>query len=82
MRDARDATCKNRHMQTVPLNDHIALRIRAMRHERDLTREALSVAAGVSLRTLSRIEAGEDCKITTLESIARALDCPLESLVA
>ena len=69
-------------MQTVPLNDHIAMRIRALRAERDLTREALSVAAGVSLRTLSRIEAGEDCKVTTLHSIARALDCPIDTLVA
>jgi len=82
MRDTLWGKCKNLHMQTVPVTDHVAMRIRALRADAGITREALSVAAGVSLRTLSRIEAGEDCKVTTLHSIALALDCPLEVLVA
>jgi transcriptional regulator with XRE-family HTH domain len=67
-------------MQALPILDLIAHRIRAVRGERSMTREELSVAAGVSLRTLSRIEAGEDHKVTTLHQIARALDVPVGNL--
>lgn len=46
-----------------------------------MTRKELAGRAQVSLRTMSRIEAGEDCFVTTLYSIARALDVPIAELL-
>lgn len=48
--------------------------IRVRMAELDMTRQALAEAAGITELTLRRIMNGSDCKLTTLESIATALD--------
>lgn len=67
-------------MQPHSICELIAFRIRTIRSEKSMTREELSVAAGVSMRTLSRIEAGEDHKVSTLAQVARALDVNIHDL--
>lgn len=67
-------------MQSTHICELIAYRIRSVRSEKSMTREELSVAAGVSMRTLSRIEAGEDHKVSTLAAIARALSVSINDL--
>lgn len=39
-----------------------------------MSRQTLSDESGVSMRSLARIEAGEDCLLTTLDAVAKALD--------
>lgn len=55
--------------------------VRTARESAGLTQQALSTKAGIAMRTLARIEAGEDCTISTLARIASALDVPLADLV-
>lgn len=57
-------------------------RVRSAREAAGLSREALAARAGVALRTLARIELGEDMRLGTLTSIARALDVSVVDLVA
>jgi transcriptional regulator with XRE-family HTH domain len=57
----------------------------AVRREREiagLSQQVLATKAGISLRTLSRIEAGEDCTVSTLEALAGALDLSPAALLA
>lgn len=58
-----------------------ATRVRAQREAAGLTQQTLATRAQISLRTLSRIEGGEDCTVSTLARIAKALDIPLGQLV-
>lgn len=55
--------------------------IRTAREERDLTQDAVWMAARVSRGTLQRVEAGEETTLSTLLRIARVLDVPLADLV-
>jgi transcriptional regulator with XRE-family HTH domain len=57
-----------------PITDNVGRNIRALRTARGMTRQTLSEESHVSMRSLARIEAGEDCLITTLDAIAKALD--------
>ncbi len=57
--------------------------IRALREQRNLSQENLSDQAGISYQYLSGIENGkENFTIQVLESLANALEIPLEMLVA
>ena len=59
----------------------VAPRIRALRHRRGLTVEALAAAVGIHKGHLSRIERGEKApSIATLEAIGRALGAPMAEL--
>lgn len=51
----------------------ISKAVRTRRVEAGLSQQSLATRAGLSLRTLSRIEAGEDCTVSTLASLADAL---------
>jgi len=55
--------------------------IRAARQRAGITQQALAERAGLALKTLSRIENGEDMNLSTLTAIAAALDIPLGELV-
>lgn len=55
--------------------------VREAREAAGLTQQALASRAEIALRTLARIEAGEDCTVRTLARIALALGVPLASLV-
>jgi len=62
--------------------DAMGPRLRAVRHKRGVTLAQLSVTTGVSISTLSRLEAGR--RRPTLElllPLARALQVPLEELI-
>ncbi len=62
--------------------DAMGPRLRAVRHKRGATLAQLSVTTGVSISTLSRLEAGR--RRPTLElllPLARALQVPLEELI-
>lgn len=63
------------------LSAHIGTAVKAHRSTAGLTREQLAITSGVSPRTLSRIEAGEDCLITTLDNIAGALNVRITDLL-
>lgn len=56
-------------------------RVRERREAAGLSQQALASKAGISMRTLSRIEAGEDVRLGTLRMLAVALDCPIAALV-
>jgi transcriptional regulator with XRE-family HTH domain len=61
----------------------LGARLRALREGTGTTQEALAVAAGIGRVTLVRIEGGEQSlKLATLVSLARALGCPMQELVA
>ncbi|WP_309095289.1 helix-turn-helix transcriptional regulator [Streptomyces sp.] len=59
----------------------IGNRIRAERERRNLTQEALILAAGIDRVTLWRVETGEESKVSTLLRIARVLGVPLAELL-
>jgi transcriptional regulator with XRE-family HTH domain len=61
--------------------EEIGHRLSRLRVERGLTQASLAKEAGVSKRTVERIEAGESTQSSTLVRIMRALDI-LESLYA
>jgi transcriptional regulator with XRE-family HTH domain len=55
--------------------------VKAEREAAGLTQQALATTAGISMRTLARIEAGEDCNVSTLAALADALDIPVARLI-
>ena len=59
-----------------------AERIRRRREAAGLNQQILATNAGIALRTLNRIEAGEDARLTTLARIANALGCTVSELLA
>lgn len=56
-------------------------RIREIRTQAGISQEALARRAGLSLRTVARIEAGEDTKVQTLAAIADALGVAVSDLL-
>lgn len=56
--------------------------VRQCRESAGLSQQVLATKAGVALRTLARIEAGEDMRLGTLVAIADALGVPATDLVA
>jgi transcriptional regulator with XRE-family HTH domain len=64
-------------MEALPTGQAIkSARIRA-----GLTQQTLAERAGLALRTLTRIENGEDIKLSTLLAIADALNLSITDLV-
>ena len=63
------------------INDRIALRVRQIRTERELSLEGLSESSGVSRSMISLIERGESSPTAVvLEKLAAGLGVPLASL--
>lgn len=56
-------------------------RIKEARIRAGLTQQTLAERAGLALRTLTRIENGEDIKLSTLSAIARVLGVPRAELL-
>jgi len=66
-----------------PLLQAVGSRLRQRRLERDLTQRDLADLTGLSMRFLAQVEAGRgNIALTRLATLARALDLPLERLVA
>ncbi len=55
-------------------------RIVELRQEHGWTQERLATASGVGLRTIQRLEAGEDASLETLSLVAEALRVPVRDL--
>ncbi len=58
------------------------MRIATLRRERGWTQERLAEASGVAVRTVQRLESGNDASLETLSAIARALEVPVRELFA
>ncbi|TDS77571.1 helix-turn-helix domain-containing protein [Amnibacterium kyonggiense] len=58
------------------------MRIAALRRERGWTQEHLASVSGVGVRTVQRLEAGEDGSLETLRRVAAALEVPVPELFA
>jgi transcriptional regulator with XRE-family HTH domain len=57
------------------------LRIRALREERHMNREALAYLSGLSSTTIANLEQGENARLSSLTAIARALEVPVSALL-
>ncbi len=69
--------------QDFPLLTLIGQRVRRLRGVRGLSQRALAIAAELSERYVAQLEAGRgNMSITLLARVARALDAPLEDIVA
>ncbi|MCH3989666.1 MAG: helix-turn-helix domain-containing protein [Lactobacillus sp.] len=58
----------------------VKTRIKKLRQERHLSQEQLAAQAQVSVRTIQRLEAGEDASISTLNLVAKALQVEVGDL--
>jgi transcriptional regulator with XRE-family HTH domain len=54
--------------------------IRKLRKDRNLSQEQLSIIAGVSLRTVQRIESGHGASLETLKSLASVFEVSVDFL--
>ena len=52
--------------------------IRKLRKEKNLSQEQLSIIAGVSLRTVQRIESGHGASLETLKSLAAVFEVSVD----
>ena len=65
------------------LISRLARRVREVRKQKGLPRRVVSERSGVSPRYLAQLEAGEgNISIALLERVARALEVPIEALIA
>jgi transcriptional regulator with XRE-family HTH domain len=62
------------------MNQIVGSNIRLLREHRAWTQEHLAQVAGVTPRTLQRVEAGEGAHVDTLQAIAAALDVDVQAL--
>lgn len=67
-------------METTKLISGLGDRVRVQRIKRSLTQERLAELAGLSPRTVQRIEAGDEASAETIRLLATALDVPVETL--
>lgn len=63
--------------QTVTVGDNL----RAERARKGWSQEQLATRSGVTPATISRIESGKDPLFSTATKLARALGCPIDSLL-
>ncbi|CAQ00326.1 helix-turn-helix transcriptional regulator [Clavibacter sepedonicus] len=57
-------------------------RIVELRRERGWTQDRLAEASGITVRTVQRLEAGNDASLETLSLVAKALEVPVRDLFA
>lgn len=57
--------------------------IRAIREENNMTQHELAKKANISRATIIKLESGEEMevKISTLEALANALNCPVSAFL-
>jgi len=63
------------------MTTHYGERIRELRKKRAWPQEQLAEVAGISVRTIQRIEGGEPASFETLKAMANALDVAVEELL-
>lgn len=64
----------NLSKRTTPIMKYFPVHVKSQRTAKGWDQETLAHMAGVSSRTIQRIEAGNPCKLETLKNIAAALD--------
>jgi transcriptional regulator with XRE-family HTH domain len=57
-------------------------RVADLRRERGWTQARLAEASGITVRTVQRLEAGNDASLETLSLVAKALEVPVRDLLA
>ncbi|MBM7413198.1 transcriptional regulator with XRE-family HTH domain [Clavibacter michiganensis] len=57
-------------------------RVADLRRERGWTQDRLAEASGITVRTVQRLEAGNDASLETLSLVAKALEVPVRDLFA
>jgi len=62
-------------------SEKLPIRLKAARERAGLSQQVLATRAGIGMRTLARIEAGEDVRYSTLVALATALDIDVSTLV-
>ncbi|MBF4617359.1 helix-turn-helix transcriptional regulator [Clavibacter sp. VKM Ac-2873] len=55
-------------------------RVADLRRERGWTQDRLAEASGITVRTVQRLEAGNDASLETLSLVAKALEVPVRDL--
>lgn len=70
---------KETHQIEGSMND---ARIRQLRVARGWSQERLAEESGVAVRTIQRLDAGNDASLETLSLVAKALDVPVRDLFA
>lgn len=65
-----------------PASTEIGTKVRKARESAGLSQQTLATKAGVAIRTLIRIEQGEDTKVGTLTLVSTALGLPVADLVS
>ena len=68
-------------MQSVP-QATTATKVRRLRLAAGLTQQDLAARADLALRTIARIESGEQATVSTLQAIAQVLDVTIADLLA
>jgi transcriptional regulator with XRE-family HTH domain len=68
-------------MQNLANAEAVANRVRVLRQDRNLSQQALASQAGVALRTVANLEAGQDVSLDTLRKLAEVLDVTVAYLV-
>lgn len=61
--------------------DYMEIKLKKIRFSMNMTLKELSELSGVSINTLSEIENGKDCKVSTLCKIANATGAAVCQLV-
>ena len=66
--------------KTLPLFQKVGMEILRLRKEKKLTQVSLARKIGVTQQEISRVEKGDNCSLSTLNRISRALDHEIEIL--
>jgi transcriptional regulator with XRE-family HTH domain len=69
---------------SVMLMESIGQTVRRLRTNRQMTQQALAMAAGLSVSVVSQLEQGSnnDPRMSTLKALAKALDVTVDELVS
>jgi transcriptional regulator with XRE-family HTH domain len=59
----------------------IGRKIAKIRYEKGVSQQHLEILTGIAQQQISKIESGEDLRVSHLLKIAKALEIPLEQLV-
>ena len=66
--------------KTLPLFQKVGMEILRLRKEKKLNQVSLARKIGVTQQEISRVEKGDNCSLSTLNRISRALDHEIEIL--
>lgn len=68
-------------MQDLANAERVAERVRNLRLDHEFSQQALASQAGIALRTVANLEAGQDVSLDTLRKLAAVLNVTVAYLV-